>query len=291
MEIITGSSSPTLGGGGNTLPSKPRSFRITSWWSEFHPHKSLETSNGPAKATGKGAGGRQISIFASVVGVSGSKIGSLRSKEIMIHPEGSQESSSVDSSTKQHTAAPNPDLPPPTPQKRGVFSRKNPLISKTRKAITGIRHKFFGSSSYSRTPVQSELPDICSSLAQIPAEEMADPHIAQSEHFHQEPIRFEVKTLGNKRFKILLPVTQATPDIEAGDEEEGGDGGSCDRFVGMLPESCRDISQKASPLGLVPKLLPHGKVAGDVRYVASCFWIWLCVVDGKPCLGNIITSY
>lgn len=95
----------------------------------------------------------------------------------------------------------------------------------------------------------------------------------------------EVKSLGKKKFKMLLPVSQGSsaPGIGEDDEE---DGSSCDRFIEMLPESCQTISQKASPLGLVPKLFPYGKIGRGARYVASCFWIWLCMVDGKSAFAT-----
>lgn len=79
---------------------------------------------------------------------------------------------------------------------------------------------------------------------------------------------------------MLLPISQKSSGLGISEEEEEEDE-SCDKFIAMLPESCQHISQKASPLGLVPKLFPHGKVRGNVRYVASCFWIWLCMVDGN----------
>lgn len=100
----------------------------------------------------------------------------------------------------------------------------------------------------------------------------------------------EVKPLGKKKFKMLLPISQKASGLGIDEEEEEGDGGSCDRFIEMLPESCQNVSQKASPLGLVPKLFPHGKVGRNVRYIASCFWIWLCMVDGWfsfPPLDNL----
>lgn len=57
-----------------------------------------------------------------------------------------------------------------------------------------------------------------------------------------------------------------------------------DPFIKMLPESCQKVSEKASPLGLVPKLLPPNIIGDKARYVGSSFWTWLCTVDGKyPC--------
>jgi hypothetical protein len=139
---------------------------------------------------------------------------------------------------------------------------------------------------------KQSLDDICYSLGRI------DPaaHVATSDTvdglFEPCKLQLEIKLLNNTRFELVLPpgmnsaVASAGSSVTAGDTEEQGSGGTCDQFIGMLPESCREISQKASPLGLVPKLLPYGTISSEARYVGSCFWIWLCIVDGKLCLST-----
>lgn len=381
MESVTNRSSPTLGmsATGNILPSRSRSFRIASPWSEFHPNR---TPNGSAKAPGKYLdGGRQISIFATVVEVSRSKTGSLRSKisnlrprdsrvrvvrpdifgdptfdtrqqmappnrsksappiprtkEYILPPNRSNSAPPIDSiwqqesspnrnnfvppvdiikeqvsspdrntftppvdrireqvslpnsgpsalpiETKQQILPPNLESSAPsTPKTPKAPTRKNTLRERTQSRLAGLKHKFFRSSSSRK--VSQSLPEICSELAQIPVEEVSNPQTAKCQIFKEEPIRLEVKSLGNKKFKMLLPISQGASGLGISEEEEEEDE-SCDRFIEMLPESCQHISQKASPLGLVPRLFPHGKVRGNVRYVASCFWIWLCMVDGRP---------
>lgn len=52
-----------------------------------------------------------------------------------------------------------------------------------------------------------------------------------------------------------------------------------DPFIQLLPPSCRKVSEKANPLGLVSKLLPPGLISKSARYVGRSFWIWLCTVD------------
>jgi len=102
--------------------------------------------------------------------------------------------------------------------------------------------------------------------------------------FELEDLHIQISLLA-KSFRIVLP-----PYVEVaglGELEEQGIGGTCDQFIGSLPESCRKVSEKASPLGLVPKLLPHGLISKAARYVGSCFWIWLCIVDGRPHLSDI----
>jgi hypothetical protein len=87
----------------------------------------------------------------------------------------------------------------------------------------------------------------------------------------KQELELKIALLEGKKFTLALP-----PTIEAaglGDkEEEQGFGGTCNQFIGMLPLSCRKVSEKASPLGHVPKLLPYGIVGKESRYVGSCFW-------------------
>jgi hypothetical protein len=114
-------------------------------------------------------------------------------------------------------------------------------------------------------------------------------------------LTLNIKTIG-KNYNLTLPPAMSMAGL--GDEEEQGKGGTCDQFIGVLPPSCRKVSilvvgqpncgepqvanrdyrkvsEKASPLGLVPRLLPYGIISKEARYVGSCFWIWLCIVDGK----------
>ena len=103
----------------------------------------------------------------------------------------------------------------------------------------------------------------------------------------QVDLSLKINTLA-KSFTLVLPPTFNPAGL--GDEEERGVGGTCDQFIGVLPPSCRKVSEKASPLGLVPKLLPYGIISKQARYVGSCFWIWLCIVDGmytRPALPQI----
>lgn len=178
--------------------------------------------------------------------------------------------------TKPQVSPRNPEFSAPPTSK--APTRKNSLRERTQSRLASLKHKFFRSSSSRKLSLS--FPEVCSELAQIPAEEVSNPQTAKCQIFKEEPIRLEVKSLSNKKFKILLPITQENSGLGISEEEEEEDE-SCDRFIAMLPESCQHISQKASPLGLVPRLFPHGKVRGNVRYVASCFWIWLCMVDGK----------
>ncbi|PWW78231.1 hypothetical protein C7212DRAFT_352543 [Tuber magnatum] len=137
---------------------------------------------------------------------------------------------------------------------------------------------------------EESLQKICYSLVNLPEEEISSRRATRSENlgctvFKRQSLTLFVKALRNRQFELMLPSvpeTMSSRDIEsllAGDAEEQGHGGSFERFVSMLPESCRDISEKASPLGLVPKLLPYGEISANARYIGSCFWMWLCIID------------
>ncbi|RPA93080.1 hypothetical protein L873DRAFT_1707236 [Choiromyces venosus 120613-1] len=137
---------------------------------------------------------------------------------------------------------------------------------------------------------EEDLQKICYSLINLPEEEISTRRATRSENlnctvFKRQSLTLTVKALGSKQFELILPSIPETmtsgglESVLAGDAEEQGHGGSFERFLSMLPESCRDISEKASPLGLVPKLLPYGEISVNARYIGSCFWMWLCIID------------
>lgn len=123
---------------------------------------------------------------------------------------------------------------------------------------------------------------ICFELACVDHCEVGSEKIAQMFELQELNIKMAVLSEG---FRIVLPPYLDLPGL--GDIEEQGVGGTCDQFIGSLPPSCRKVSEKASPLGLVPKLLPHGLISKGARYVGSCFWIWLCIVDGNCTFGRM----
>jgi hypothetical protein len=96
------------------------------------------------------------------------------------------------------------------------------------------------------------------------------------------------KSIDSTAFNLELSPAATKTISPTGDEEEQGHRGTWEQFLSMLPESCRAVSEKASPLGLVPKLLPHGLISREARHVGSCFWMWLCVVDGKHCPTQLL---
>ena len=131
------------------------------------------------------------------------------------------------------------------------------------------------------------LQQVCCELAGLAEEsEQCLGGAAECVVFESLPLELRVKSLGTRLYELLLPrapvlAAAGTESVAAGDAEEQGPGGSCERFVSMLPESCKEISKRACPLGLVPKLLPYGAVSPDARFIGTCFWMWLCIVDGE----------
>lgn len=157
-------------------------------------------------------------------------------------------------------------------------------LSQIHLTLAPLRQKLFSS-----TDQISTLLELCYSLARISPgwSSSSSSGFLHEKHFHQSPIKLRIKTLGDKAVKLMLPASaprSAGPYVREG--YQLGDGYNFNSFVSMLPESCRDISQKASPLGLVAMLFPYGKTEENMRYVACCFWIWLCVIDGKQFLPH-----
>ena len=54
-------------------------------------------------------------------------------------------------------------------------------------------------------------------------------------------------------------------------------------FLGRLPSKAVPIIERTDPAILISKMFPASMTAPGARYVAACFWSWLCVIDGKLC--------
>ena len=54
-------------------------------------------------------------------------------------------------------------------------------------------------------------------------------------------------------------------------------------FLGRLPCKAVPIIERTDPAVLISKMFPASMTAPGARYVAACFWSWLCVIDGKLC--------
>ncbi|KAH0542451.1 hypothetical protein FGG08_003122 [Glutinoglossum americanum] len=50
-------------------------------------------------------------------------------------------------------------------------------------------------------------------------------------------------------------------------------------FVRELPTFVQDIVNSANPEGLVGRMLPLELVPPGARYIAACFWAWVCAID------------
>lgn len=167
-----------------------------------------------------------------------------------------------------------------------------PLISSLRSSVKDSKLSNTFSSLFTKfKPSNRNAGEKSESLEQICFKLGIEGHAAPAtesklDKFRTESLKLGIKQLDGAAYDLILPpsvqIGMNTVDSGIGDVEEQGFGGTCDQFISMLPESCREISAKASPLGLVPKLLPSGIISSEARHVGSCFWIWLCIVDGKP---------
>ena len=54
-------------------------------------------------------------------------------------------------------------------------------------------------------------------------------------------------------------------------------------FLSRLPWKVVPIIERTDPDLLISKMFPASMTAPGARYVATCFWSWLCVLDGKLC--------
>ena len=54
-------------------------------------------------------------------------------------------------------------------------------------------------------------------------------------------------------------------------------------FLDRLPCKAVPIIERTDPESLISKMFPASMTAPGARYVATYFWSWLCVLDGKLC--------
>jgi hypothetical protein len=162
-----------------------------------------------------------------------------------------------------------------TTKRPKYVTNQQPKSKETKSWISSFKSRFFRHTKF-KFGSDKTFEKICFELAHADSEEVGK---EACQIFDSVELDLKINTIGRKYTLVVPPPIGAAGQ---GDEEEQGSGGSCDQFIGSLPESCRNVSEKASPLGLVPKLLPHGIISKEARYVGSCFWIWLCIVDGKP---------
>ena len=52
-------------------------------------------------------------------------------------------------------------------------------------------------------------------------------------------------------------------------------------FLARLPCKAVPIIERTDPAVLISKMFPVSMTTPGGRYVAACFWSWLCVIDGK----------
>ena len=54
-------------------------------------------------------------------------------------------------------------------------------------------------------------------------------------------------------------------------------------FLGRIPCKAVPIIERTDSAVLISRMFPVSVTAPGARYVAACFWSWLCVIDGKLC--------
>lgn len=129
-------------------------------------------------------------------------------------------------------------------------------------------------------PGKQTLEDICYDLCRV---NTCLPQNPPYTVFKPEKLVLQIKLLGGAKFSLNVPppaLSPAQPEMTGSSEMNVND--VCvtnDPFIQLLPPSCRQVSEKASPLGLVSKLLPPGLISKNARYVGRSFWTWLCTVD------------
>ncbi|TGZ81634.1 hypothetical protein EX30DRAFT_251685 [Ascodesmis nigricans] len=127
---------------------------------------------------------------------------------------------------------------------------------------------------------KEKLENICYGLSCL---DSFPPYKAPHTIFGLHELFLTVKSLGGARFSVTTPPPAPVKSEEAkaqGAEKKGTFSlEKEDPFIKLLPASCQTVSEKASPLGLVPKLLPPNIISQQARYVGSSFWTWLCIVD------------
>lgn len=62
-------------------------------------------------------------------------------------------------------------------------------------------------------------------------------------------------------------------------------------FTINLPPTAMSIINRANPRDLIDRMLPVYVFPAGTRYIASCFWSWLCVLDGESLFVNLIKDF
>lgn len=94
-----------------------------------------------------------------------------------------------------------------------------------------------------------------------------------------EALSFPVNTLNkNAELKIIMPTHRpGEPDSELVAD-----------FVSSFDCDVLKILKKANPELLAQLMLPKDLVGHEAQKIAACFWLWLCVVDGKSTLPGML---
>jgi hypothetical protein len=92
--------------------------------------------------------------------------------------------------------------------------------------------------------------------------------------------RFRNRTL-DQVYELVLPHDECSSTFILDAAEEQIISRRFEFFMHGLPAFARGIVSSADPEGLVRRMLPPELVPPGARYIATCFWAWLCVIDGE----------
>ena len=82
-------------------------------------------------------------------------------------------------------------------------------------------------------------------------------------------------------YAMIIPSLSGNSTSLVGSSLQGHDRIDLSSFMCNLPAYAESIIDRASPVDLVNQMFPPSIALPGARYVAACFWSWLCVLDGK----------
>jgi hypothetical protein len=137
-----------------------------------------------------------------------------------------------------------------------------------------------GNSVPNRIPTES-IVDIVSSAARISAGDSQLTGITGYSNARLSATKcFQNCTL-RQVYEIVLPRDKFPSAFMFNAMEERAISRKFKSFMFGLPAFAQDIVISADPEGLVGRMLPSKLIPPGARYIATCFWAWLCVIDGE----------
>ena len=104
-------------------------------------------------------------------------------------------------------------------------------------------------------------------------------HVAREQHVHIFDCRYTILLPRTDRSGIPKNAIVQSPVVGIGS------------FTINLPPTVMGIINRANPKDLIDRMFPAGVFPAGTRYIASCFWSWLCVLDGEFLFINLIKIF